>query len=938
MEKLPNQPTFYDSPEEAIKEIVKIKEKISNAPPGNLRLGIFRGKRFWGKLDVASVDNGDFHGNPEKNARTLYHRLLARFLAERVYRSQFLVFVLAVILGLVGGTIHNTEKQLLESLKTNIDNEQKVLNENLSDRREKNRLIFTEEAQLFIEKGNPIPDDVIERFNNDNRFLEKTFNEGTRKIEEATDSLSFYTDILNTWGSIFHRIGQLVAFGVILVLIPTINDHILKRNHKEKKQAEDIVRRIYLRDFKNAKPPEDLKDIWRYGWITTDGRPVSSEISVDDFKTDELPRRANAWVLPSFSLLTSTGAYTGLAASLSLCILWILIFVSCWLYQINLSSNSESEILSTEESSNSSRFGIVSIFFIKPLNWITKDIPPIWTMFFGGFFGVWKRIVDRPPSLNRARELEKQVSVDAATYLMAGGYPWSQVAESARIRQFEQAQRDSSPIFQLGITAGMLAARGDLYAPSAGLPFKLSLKDLTQHLLVLGGIGSGKTAGILRPIARQAGQAEGVGLVVLDGKGALPGELKDVVKGMQIVDPRNSRVSLVKGLQPATLVDTIIDVIGARKNSADQFFTDSAADLLRKAAILAQAAGGDYWTLSSIGKIATNSDSQNDVILAIPESAETLTVGEAAEFFMEDWENTEERVKSNIIATARSWLNTITSHPDLAAWADTNDELENVDITAPLEGGRLGVLIPDYRYGRGGAVVTALIKARLYEGIKKRGENSDQEYIPVLFIMDEAQEIATKDDASLLAIGRSLKLAMVAATQTVEGVVEKLGKETSDKWFGIYGSLVGLKGRSKVTNEFIAARFGTGWRSIVENVQGVPINQSAGINTVHGVKAASLYQESCRNIEFDSRDSRELANFPWNLLKPPIFRERIIYGDQTSKMNTTIRVAPLLEAGEIEDLLAVPGTALIVATRASVTRRDVIKLNFISEDGTSFEP
>jgi hypothetical protein len=55
-------------------------------------------------------------------------------------------------------------------------------------------------------------------------------------------------------------------------------------------------------------------------------------------------------------------------------------------------------------------------------------------------------------------------------------------------------------------------------------------------------------------------------------------------------------------------------------------------------------------------------------------------------------------------------------------------------------------------------------------------------------------------------------------------------------------------------------------------------------------------------------------------------------------MNTTIRVAPLLEAGEIEDLLAVPGTALIVATRASVTRRDVIKLNFISEDGTSFEP
>ena len=52
---------------------------------------------------------------------------------------------------------------------------------------------------------------------------------------------------------------------------------------------------------------------------------------------------------------------------------------------------------------------------------------------------------------------------------------------------------------------------------------------------------------------------------------------------------------------------------------------------------------------------------------------------------------------------------------------------------------------PAHRYGRAGAVVSALLKAHIFAALKARAERSglQSNETPVLFIMDEAQEIAT---------------------------------------------------------------------------------------------------------------------------------------------------------------------------------------------------
>jgi hypothetical protein len=912
-----NQPEFYDSPDTALEEIVAVKNRIGAEMPKNLNLG-WRGKNFWQDLDHDSVDIGDFHGNPEKNARTLYHRLFARFLAERLYRSQYLVFLFSAILTFCGVIFEISErgavllvqdaqvKSISAELQSNDQAHQTKIEPLLS-----NQITFLQEVQPFLFRNQPIPAAIIKKFNDNNKTLEQATLEFNAKQKILQRDLLYFQNldtayqiVKNSFGIAINLIGlSFVALICYFCLLPGINRYAILRGDREREEAAGVVRRIYLRDFAATNPPRDLKDVWRHGWITTEGRPLSTEVCADDYTTNVLETRANAWILPSIMLVLSTLAFRGVLMPFTIIIFWVVILCDC---------------IDAEKK--------VDVWIFRVLTKNVKPLYPILMMFLlgGGFWAIWKWFFDRSPALIRGRELEKQAPVDAATYVMAGGYPWGQVAETARLEQCRLAGLDTSPLFKLGTTVGMLAARSDLYAPSAGLPFSLSLKDLTQHLLVLGGIGSGKTAGILRPLAHQACQCEKLGIVVLDGKGALPGELANL-PGMQIIDPRYCRVSLVSGLEPVTLVDTLIDVVGARKNKEDQFFTDSAADLLRKAAILAKAAGDAYWTLESIGRVATNKSYLQEVILAIPAVEQPQNVGDAAEFFTEDWVNTEDRVKSNIIATARSWLNTIMSHPDLLAWARTDDHSEEIDITRPLQGGRIGILIPDYRYGRGGAVVTALLKARLYEGIKKRAERREPNETPVLLMMDEAQEIATQDDAALLAIGRSLDLAVVAATQTVEGVIEKLGETTAKKWFGIYGSLIGLKGRSNPTYEFIASRMGESWRAQIERAQGITINQSAGTNSVHGIRAASLHQESLQQIDVKTAET-----------KPGIDWERAVRKRTTSSdITTRIKVTKLLEPGEIEDMLAIPGTALAAATRASVARRDVIQLDFLFPEDIS---
>lgn len=649
-------------------------------------------------------------------------------------------------------------------------------------------------------------------------------------------------------------------------------------------EAAGVVRRALLRDLPADVAP-DLADVWRHGWLTSESRPIAAELPEADARHAQAELTALLWLPALLALACGIAALPG---------------------------------------------GLFGLVLFSPLSL------GIAVMFL---------ILAPNPMLQRHVELEAQEAVEGVAFIAAGGQAWGQRSEEARKRQIKEAHRDrAAPIAVLGTSTGLLAARGDDFAPSAGLEFALSLRDLQQHLVVFGGTGAGKTSGILRPLAAQAAVWPRVGLVVMDGKGALPGEVGageigpgKSGAGLTVIDPATSRISLVAGLEPAIVIDTLVSILGGGGSGVDggSFFRESAAGLLRRAAVIAHVIGEERWTLNGIAAIAFQHKERDAALLEIEsltaEQASDPVLVEATNYFTKEWPTIDDKTRSNIEATARAWITTITAHGDLLSWADTRDIEETDDIMTPLTGGRIGLLLPAHRYGRAGAVVTALLKARIYRGLKARAESpdwaEDGTSTPVLILMDEAQEIATSEDATMLAIGRSLGLAVVAATQTVEGVIERLGAPVANKWLAIFGSAMTLSGRSVATDAYMAARAGASWRLSIDKLEGLPVRTAIGADSMTGVIAAGRHQPTIAETEHLMGSS--LIEMAWSRATQPIAKilNQIGTGAGGSKTSVQLEPRPVINAAELQTLLAEPDTALILATRARVARRDVIRLS-----------
>jgi len=635
-------------------------------------------------------------------------------------------------------------------------------------------------------------------------------------------------------------------------------------------EARQVVERIFIRHF-DADTPPDLKDPWRHGWLTADGRPVAAEISEADARAVPLQDRA-FWWLPSLGAV---------ACGFAACAGW-----------------------------GASGSGVVFIILLV------------------------KFFLDQHPAAQREAELRLCEGVEGTAFVAAGAIAWANQLEAARAKQLEKAKEDKSPLFRIGATTGILAARGDPFAPSKDLPFALSLKDLQMHLLVFGGTGSGKTSGILRPLIYDAAKIEGLGMVVMDGKGALPGELKRLGESFQVINPAETVVSLVAGVEPGDVVDTLVQILGGQ--SHDRFWSDSAAGLLRHAAILAHAVGEGEWSLMQAVDLAVREGAAAEAAKLVEAEGRSLELAEAIAYLTVEFPSMEDKLQKGIIAQARSWIGVLTAHRDILKWANARPKESQLDIAEALKGERIGLLVPAHRYGVAGAAVSALLKARLYAKLKDRADDPEwakkDKATPLLLVVDEAQEVATADDASMLAIGRSLGLAMVAATQTVEGVIARLDEQQANKWLSIFGGLVVLAGRSRRTDELVCERLGSAWLMRTEQVNGTPVRDAIHASVLVGPLAASVKQPFFGSHMGKGGKKMAQAMVARATQGVAIAFQKAWKGEQPQNpAQVKLGVAPLLDPAEVSSLLARPDSALVVATRARVVRRDVVMLSPIYE-------
>lgn len=400
----------------------------------------------------------------------------------------------------------------------------------------------------------------------------------------------------------------------------------------------------------------------------------------------------------------------------------------------------------------------------------------------------------------------------------------------ARQQQAKNAAKDMTAFLPMGEATGMFTRMYDGFAPDARLPFGFTVADTATHLSVTGSTGTGKTAAVLRPLVVAFLRARSGGMVLLDGKAALAGEFRGM-RGYTLIEP-GVPLGLIEGLEPTDLATALHGVsmgdTGSTKGSA-KFFNDAGYDMLRHTAELLrglivadeQARSHDpnlprgfFWTISDLFRLLNSVQEKNQKLIDTLDYLRHHNDLVGRDGLLDDaityvdlvLPDMPAETRGNVVSTVTNWLTPMMSHPKILDWSKTE---KGVDVLTPLRGESLGVVLPEFQFGRAGIAVQALIKQRLFKAIKARGTydwKAKGESL-VLFVIDEAQELVSPTDLSLLPVARSLGAMCVYATQNVDSYFAKFGDKAAQSFLDNFRSFISFNS-SPATYEWIKHKLG----------------------------------------------------------------------------------------------------------------------------------
>jgi hypothetical protein len=515
--------------------------------------------------------------------------------------------------------------------------------------------------------------------------------------------------------------------------------------------------------------------------------------------------------------------------------------------------------------------------------------------------------------------------------------------------QLERAMAENSMFITLGTATDLFAERRDPYSPpKAGMPFGLSIADLSTHILALGQTGTGKTAAVIRPVVWQWQEAKAGGLLVLDGKGQLPKELAGL-PNYQVISPESSQFNAIQNLPPDEVADTLFQLFTSTKgNSGDvggNEWEQFARELLRSTAkVLALMNALEPaqwpWNLSSIYRLAFEAGSRDAAKALIENEHMHLLPGHlhrAYSSFMVRHMQKANETRSSIELNLETWLGTLINDQELGSWADCVDGVEIEDC---LYGEKIGLALPDSQTG---VAISALAKRRFYTAIKRRGDGWKSEgQEPVLLVVDEAQDLVSHEELAILPKARSLGLCALYSTQGLDGLKVALKDEQATiMLLDQFRSVVSLQVGSDMTLNYVSQRLGTAPRVVFSEVNANTTDPAATAN-LYGANAggystgtlAARAQTSEEMIKVGRSYSHvgqaistvaELAKKlgveqAWQQLPAAIRRER-------PAGSVKIGEIPLVSPDEVRALTMNKFTALAAVNRCGTVRRAQIRLN-----------
>ncbi|MGY6517218.1 MAG: TraM recognition domain-containing protein [Lysobacteraceae bacterium] len=584
--------------------------------------------------------------------------------------------------------------------------------------------------------------------------------------------------------------------------------------------------------------------------------------------------------------------------------------------------------------------------------------------------------------MTRAIELQRQFLANEAELFTKH---ITDSAREARHKQAVNAAMDDSPFIEYGKALGVLSLKRDGYAPDEGMPLGQTINDLSTHFIAWGPTGAGKTSGTLRPIVKAISEAGGsyrVGMLLMDGKGSLPAEMRALVDVM--IEP-GQQFNLIEGLSATSLVAAILEIsVDAKQREGNSaFWVTSAEQMFRHFAVFYEAyiqnlerlmilEGGDYqwnlasmWTVFQMLRMVTtvdrgleNSDAATELVAELatgvnpnfpdlkPEDIRHPDVGkggllDAAIEYIQTFPKTmgDDKTLSNVWSTLQSWIDPLMAHEDLIPWSRC---VTGLDPTDCCRGKRVGVNVPAHEYGTAGRLVQSLVKQRVTNKIKRRGGDKDWDkrgdQTQVIIMIDECQELITQTETTMLPIARSLGAYYVMATQNIDGLFAKIGRDATNQFCDNFRSWNAAGEVSEATLHWISQRLGIG--SVYSTGHTArAIDYDTTLKALAGSPLHDPTHELARELRHLKRAGAGLLSHGAGANKDSgkWSGQKLRTNDTTNALYEQVLSTggfvegPWLTPLECYRFLAEPNIAIAQVMRGGVKRRDVIVLNPIFE-------
>lgn len=526
------------------------------------------------------------------------------------------------------------------------------------------------------------------------------------------------------------------------------------------------------------------------------------------------------------------------------------------------------------------------------------------------------------------KERAHKLAINGTTNAHEDGGELSSSHQEARYIQAHAAIADTMPFIRLGTARGTFHTLMDGYAPDPGLPFGLTCKDLSTHLVVFGATGTGKTSGVLRPLAQTYLASGFGGALILDGKGQLAAEFSNY-PGYLLVEPGLCDLGLLEGLEAEEVVQAISSVQCGSEQGENQFFISNGRQMMLAASVILREcnkiSGEQFpWTFHMLSvvldKMCNLDDAKIYTDFLRKQGLNHGLLSDAIHYYSVKVPQMDERTRANILSTCASWLAPLMSHPKTLPWTRVE---KGVDVTQCLRGGIVGVNVPASEFGDAGLIITSLVKARIFTAVRRRKADWQQNGVdkPMLMLVDEAQAVIGKLELDIFPVARSLGLMGVYATQSIDEFYGRFGEHQALALLNNFRSFV-MFSSSSSTTEWAMQRIGS-TNTRIKTYKAAQADPGFAAKLAAG---SPVFDAGHPDRKLMRRFARDQVGGLWSVAKKGLssisgFQE--IDLDYTTGFNEVQQ--PLLTPERADAYLAAPRHAVMQVMRAGVRRRDIVK-------------